>query len=49
MEKFLIVYGNLIDGFTFVGPFDSYESAADYEEKCQGEASIATLCAPDRT
>jgi len=49
METYLIVYGNLVDGFTFVGPFESIEAASSYAERDQGQWSIVPVYAPDRT
>jgi len=33
MAKFIIVRGNPLDGFTFIGPFDSDDDAIDYGER----------------
>ena len=31
-STFMVAYGTLADGYTFVGPFDSSEEAVDYAE-----------------
>jgi len=48
-EKYIIVTGNLSDGFDFVGPFDSFEDATIYCEENGGEWYgdwVASLEAP---
>ena len=42
----IVVRGNLSDGFTFVGPFDSFDDAAFSMEGNDGETWIATLESP---
>ncbi len=32
MEKYMIMYGNVVDGMKFIGPFDSGEDALGYAE-----------------
>lgn len=32
MEKYMIMYGNVVDGMKFIGPFDSDEDAFGYAE-----------------
>ena len=49
MITYLIVYGDILDGFTFVGPFETFEAAANYAERNQGQWTVVSLQAPDRT
>ena len=44
-DKFIIVYGSVIDGFNFVGPFDSTDEAIKEAEQFIHQESwwIATL------
>lgn len=30
-EVFIIVKGNICEGFKFIGPFDSFDDASDYD------------------
>ena len=46
-DKCVIVYGNLSDGFTFVGPFDSFDDADEYTQGTSTGFWIATLEQPD--
>jgi hypothetical protein len=32
--KTVLMTGNPVDGFVFVGPFDNHESACDFAEAC---------------
>lgn len=47
-DQYLIAYGNLYDGFTFVGPFDSYDAAIRYaEHDANIDWVVCTLYSPD--
>lgn len=35
-EKFVIMRGNLAEGFNLIGPFDTFDDAADYDLKYFG-------------
>ena len=47
--KHIIVYGNPVDGFSFIGPFDDHESAHEFAEEYKGgvEWWVLTLEEPD--
>lgn len=49
MNKFIIVYGDIFDGFTFVGPFDDHEVALAYAQAdgCKPSWHITELETPD--
>jgi hypothetical protein len=42
-EKFIIVVGNIADGFNFVGPFDCFEDADEHAQNFKEITWIATL------
>lgn len=45
--RFIIVRGNLSDGYAFVGPFESFDEAADADVQLfGGDSWIATLVHP---
>lgn len=47
MNQCIVVAGNLSDGFRFVGPFPSFDEAAEYAERWIDDTTwIATLDAP---
>jgi hypothetical protein len=46
MEKYIIVSGNVVDGFEFYGPFDTHEEAQDVALEELMEWHIATLQSP---
>ena len=47
--KYLIVFGDPIDGFNFRGPFDDHETAHFYADiVCEGDWWLAELTPPDR-
>jgi len=46
MEKYIIVAGNVVDGFEFYGPFDTHEEAQDVALEELLEWHIATLQSP---
>jgi hypothetical protein len=47
MNQCIIVAGNLSDGFRFVGPFPSFDEAAEYAERWIDDTTwIASLDAP---
>ena len=48
-DKAVFVRVNLSDGFTFIGPFDSFDDAAFSIDRMDGETWIATLYAPTET
>ena len=37
MNKYIIVYGNPIDGFNFRGPFDTHADAVTYGEHVEDD------------
>jgi len=43
VEKYIIVSGNIVDGFDFFGPFDTHEEAQDVANEELLEWYIATL------
>jgi hypothetical protein len=46
-DKFILVVGNLSDGFQFYGPFDTFDEADEWENKTGHFLSwIATLQNP---
>ncbi len=46
-EQFILIYGNPIDGFSYVGPFDSRDDASQYaEDDAPADWWIVTLDAP---
>lgn len=42
----IVIYGDLAEGHTFVGPFENAELAAEYLAKDGGEGQIVTLHPP---
>jgi hypothetical protein len=48
VKKYIIMYGNPIDGFKFVGPFDSLNDALEHleEEHADYDMCIAELQEP---
>ena len=48
MNKYIIMYGNPIEGFTFVGPFDTKQEAIEYvdAEPTDYDTCIAELLEP---
>ena len=48
--KYLIVFGNPIDGFNFRGPFDDHETARFYADIVyDGDWWLAEITPPDET
>lgn len=46
--QYLVAYGNLYEGFTFVGPFDSFDAAIHYaEQNAPSGWAIYALYPPD--
>jgi len=45
-DKCILVIGNLNDGFTFVGPFDSFDDADEYARNVNSMTWVATLDQP---
>ena len=45
--KYIIIYGDPVDGFTFCGPFDTHEDAIDYAERAGGEWTTAQIDPPE--
>lgn len=39
----ILIIGNLSDGFRFVGPFQSFEEAAEFAEGVDADNWVATL------
>jgi hypothetical protein len=35
-EKYILIFGGPVDGFSFIGPFDEAEGAAEYADNDQG-------------
>jgi hypothetical protein len=33
MTKYAIAYGNIVDGYKFIGPFDDFEDCEEYAQK----------------
>lgn len=47
-RKVVVMCGNLSDGFTPVGPFDSWDEAAEWAEKyTRSMAWVMTMLGPD--
>jgi hypothetical protein len=46
MKLFVLVVGNLSEGFRFIGPFQGFDSAALYAEGVELNSWVATLEAP---
>lgn len=45
-EKYIVVKGNLNDGFRFIGPFDSFEQADEYTTNDSADIWISQLEQP---
>ena len=45
-ETFIVVAGNIIDGLTFYGPFDSVKSAIEYGQTLSDVWSVTSLTKP---
>ena len=39
-EQFIVIMGNPVDGFTHIGPFDSFEDGTDYMEEERGNPDM---------
>jgi len=46
-KKFVIIAGNFSDGFNIIGPFESFDAAADSFEGKWSETWIVELHAPE--
>lgn len=46
---FMICFGNLVDGFTFTGPFLDHDSAVTYCEGDDDQSNIVPLNTPDES
>lgn len=46
--KYILVKGNLSDGFTFIGPFDSFDEAAFCQDAVRGYSWVASLHEPEK-
>jgi hypothetical protein len=46
-EPSILVLGNLSDGYTFVGPFDSFDEAAEADKNYSQMSWVATLTTPE--
>lgn len=49
MNQYVLVEGNPVDGFTFVGPFDDVDEAVEYGEWGGGEFWVASMRLPEVT
>ena len=47
MNKFVVLLGNILGGYTIHGPFDSQAEASDYAETCYNVACVAELISPE--
>ncbi len=45
-NKCIVVLGNLCEGFTFYGPYDDFDDAADSAEGSYSESWVANLEKP---
>jgi len=45
----IVVIGNLSEGYRFVGPFDDFDSAAEYSDGMGADAWVARLEKPTKT
>jgi ribosomal protein L37AE/L43A len=45
-EKHILIFGNPVDGLTFVGPFDTHEEAVTYGEPIAEEWWVSELDEP---
>lgn len=45
--KYILIFGNPVDGFTFRGPFDTVEDAIAYGDPIAEEWWTAELTPPD--
>jgi hypothetical protein len=50
-EQFVVIVGNLVDGFRFVGPFADFDDASVYSDRFESGSAdwIAVLEAPEVT
>lgn len=49
MNQCILLVGNILEGYTFIGPFDSLDEAEEYGDTCFGSGTewmFATLSAP---
>ena len=48
MEMHIVVFGDIVNGLEFVGPFPSYEVAMDYADKhhCCADWHVIMLVTP---
>lgn len=46
--KYILVFGNVVDGFTFRGPFETREEAMEYGEPIAEEWYDAELVPPEK-
>lgn len=49
MTKYILIFGNPVEGFTFRGPFDTQEEAVDYADPIMEEWWTAELTLPEET
>lgn len=47
--KYILIFGNPVDGFSFRGPFDTQEEAIAYGDPIMEEWWTAELVPPDPT
>lgn len=49
MEKLIVIMGNPVDGFDYIGPFSSFEEADEYinQERNPKNFWIAQLATPE--
>ena len=43
---FIVIYGNPVDGLSFVGPFEDYDAALRYVNGDHGQWLIAPISTP---
>ena len=46
-DKYILIFGNPVDGFTYRGPFDTEEKAIEYGDPIAEEWWTAPLTPPD--
>lgn len=46
--KYIIIFGNVVDGLTFRGPFETSSAAIDYADPLAEEWVIAELTPPQQ-
>lgn len=44
--KYILIFGNVVDGLTFRGPFETHEQAMNYGEPIAEEWTLAILEPP---